>query len=275
MPALSIVGRVFTVDEFYDYLQKLQWGSWRPKFVTMHHTASPDFRTWQSYKARNISFEQWLRNLANYYGNHLGWRSGPHFFSSPDGRVGVLSSPTSIGVHAVQFNRLSWGLEVVGYFDRGGDKFDGVARDTAVGALAAMHLAMGWEPGDYRHNARGLHFHRDDTTTSKTCPGNAIDKADVVRAVESRMQKMLGAAPADDTHDTPAVPVAMPARRGTVKAPDGFLNVRADPSAKSPVLRRIANGDVVSIQSEAWNGSTKWLRIGPDDWVSAAFVVTA
>ncbi len=290
--SIPIVGRVFSdVIQFRAYLDTLKWGSWRPRFVTMHHTGEPTFATWASYKARGITFEQWLRNLGVYYANPAydkngrmyksAWSAGPHFFTSPDGRIGVLTPPTSIGVHAAQFNSVSWGLEVVGYFDKQSkDKLDGVALKTAVDAMAAMHLAMGWEPDPYQYRVRGLHFHRDDTSTSKSCPGSAVDKGQITKLINESMDRMQGVigidtAHEDDPTDIEERPAAAPRSFGVVQSTDGTLNVRASASQKAPVLRVLKNGERVEIMALAQNGATRWLRIGSDEWVAGAYIVPA
>lgn len=41
--AIPIVGKCFdTASAFLDYLDDVKFGAWRPRFVTVHHTGSPD-----------------------------------------------------------------------------------------------------------------------------------------------------------------------------------------------------------------------------------------
>jgi hypothetical protein len=187
MPAIPIVGTCFaTPADFLAYLEALKFGAWRPQFVTMHHTGAPDLATWQGWQTRAspVSDAQWLKNLAGYYGS-LGWHAGPHVFVTPK-HICVLSSPTARGVHAVSFNALSWGVEVVGDFDR--DRLDGGYLDFVAAALAAMHIAAGLAPEPFRLRRSGLHFHRDDPKTRKTCPGTSIRKDAIIKAVAAAMR---------------------------------------------------------------------------------------
>src|SRR5262245_24261031 len=95
-------GMVFEkVGDFQAYLEDLAWLSWRPRFLTLHHCGEPSLRTWQGYQVRKppISDAQWIRNLASYYGNTMGWSSCPHFFVTPR-HFCVVSPPISRGVHA-------------------------------------------------------------------------------------------------------------------------------------------------------------------------------
>jgi hypothetical protein len=186
MPPIPIVGTCFSAPaDFLAYLQALAFRAWRPQFVTMHHTAAPSLSTWAGWQTRTapVTDEQWLKNLAGYYGS-LGWHAGPHFFVTPK-HICVLTDPTRRGVHAVSFNAVSWGCEVVGDFDRerlGGDYLAFVAS-----ALAAMHVAAGLKPEPYQFRQSGLHFHRDDPKTRKTCPGTSVAKDAIVKAVATAM----------------------------------------------------------------------------------------
>jgi hypothetical protein len=193
MPSIPIVGTVHAdVREFLRYLEALKFGAWRPQFVTMHHTGAPSLATWQGWQTRKVpvSDQQWMRNLAAYYGS-LGWKSGPHFFITPT-HYCVLSSPIARGVHAVSFNAASWGVEVVGDFDR--ERLDGEYLDRVVSGLAAMHLALGATPGGFVRGQSGLHFHRDDPKTGKTCPGMSIVKGVMVEAIARKMAELRSVA---------------------------------------------------------------------------------
>lgn len=196
--AIRNVGKVFNnPQDFQKYLEGIRFGSWRPRFVTVHHTAEPSLATWRGWQERSrpVTDSQWLRNLAQFYGSK-GWSAGPHFFVTPT-HICVLSPPDQRGVHAVSFNSNSWGVEIVGDFDR--ESFSGDIHDMAVGALAAMHSALGITPAPYQRGVRGLHFHRDDPRTSKTCPGKKIDKKLLTEEIS---EAMAGSAGGDDPEET-------------------------------------------------------------------------
>lgn len=273
MASIPSLGLVFaTGAEFLDYLEGIKFGAWKPRYVTMHHTGAPDLKTWNGYQTRNLSDKQWLSNLASYYGNNLGWRSGPHFFFTPKNFC-VLSPPTARGVHAVSFNANSWGVECVGNFDS--EPFDGPVRTKYIEGLACLHLATGLPLDPYVFNSRGMHFHRDDPKTSKTCPGTKVHKPELIAAIKAKLAQMSG----DGDHPAELVqPIQPPASKtGVVAVPSNdTLNVRADASAKSPILKSIMGGVTIAITGEAMNGATKWLKVDlpgeKDGWVSAAFV---
>ena len=266
--AIPNVGKCFpTAAGFLAYLESIQFGAWRPRFVTMHHTGAPDLKTWRAWQTRAnpVSDEQWLKNLAVYYGKPpLGWSAGPHFFFTPNNFC-VLSPPTARGVHAVSFNAMSWGVECVGDFDR--EPFDGAVRDKYVEGLACLHIAAGLQLEPFDGKVRGLHFHRDDPKTNKTCPGTKVIKPVLIKLVQAKMDALTGGDhPAEQETEVPV----NSNRMGTVNSPDD-LNVRASASAKSPVVKSLKNGAFVMITGEAMNGETKWFAVD-GGFVSAKYV---
>ncbi|WP_061026281.1 N-acetylmuramoyl-L-alanine amidase [Bradyrhizobium sp. CCH5-F6] len=276
MTAISFIGKCFpTAKEFLDYLDTIQFKAWTPRFVTMHHTGGPSLATWKTYAHGNrkvpISDAQWMKNLAAYYGNELGWSAGPHFFFTPDNFC-VLSLPEKRGVHAVSFNANSWGVECVGDFDS--EPFTPDLANRYAEGLACLHVALGINPDPFVFNVRGLHFHRDDPKTTKTCPGRKVDKAVMAGLVKAKMLELTGAAAHDDDEPPPHVSPAN--RKGKVNVPPGdFLSVRDEPSAKSPETRRLQPGEAIEIIGDAMNGATRWYKIAsPDggDFVAARYV---
>lgn len=266
MSAIPFVGKCFpTAAQFLAYLDSLKWGTWRPRFVTMHHTGAPNLKTWRDWQSRPkpISDEQWMKNLAAYYGNEMGWSAGPHFFFTPNNFC-VLTPPTGRGVHAVSFNAMSWGVECVGDFDV--EKFDGAVRDKYIEGLACLHIASGLALAPFERGVRGLHFHRDDLKTTKTCPGKGVDKAAVIKLVQAKMLAMSGGEQPDEKVEPVKVKND---RTGTVNT-DG-LNVRADASAKAPTVKSLKKGTSVTITGEAMNGDTRWLAVA-GGYVSARYV---
>lgn len=271
MPAIPFVGKCFpTAGEFLDYLDGIQFKAWKPRFVTMHHTGGPSLATWRTYGNRKVPITdaKWMSNLAGYYGNELRWSAGPHFFFTP-ANFCVLSLPEKRGVHAVSFNANSWGVECVGDFDS--EPFTDQLANRYAEGLACLHLALGMNPDPYQFNTRGLHFHRDDPKTSKTCPGKKVSKDAMIALIKMHMARLSGEGAHDDDEPPPAV--APVTRTGTVNvAANDFLNVRDEPSGKSPVTRVLHKGDKIDITGEAKNGDTLYYKIVGDDYVAARFV---
>jgi hypothetical protein len=280
MASIPFIGKCFpTAREFIAYLETVKFDAWRPRFIVMHHTGSPTLKNWLTWQGR-VTDEQWMKNLASYYGNNLGWSSGPQFFITPKNFC-VLSLPNRRGVHAAAFNSASWGVEVVGNFDV--ELFEGPIKTRAIEGIACLHLAAGLTP-EFSKNVRGLHFHRDDPTTSKTCPGTKVLREPMIGAVKAVMSKLSEGDDPDDevvaddkTKDAP-VGGPKPTPQGVVTAPDG-LNLRTEASARSPAVILIPKSTRVAIIGEAMNGETKWLKVwlrlngkALSGWVSAQFV---
>ncbi len=271
--AIPYIGKCFsTAAEFLDYLDDIKFGAWRPKFVTMHHTGGPDLKTWRGWqtRAKPVTDERWMSNLATYYGsappNGPGdgpWSSGPHFFFTPS-HFCVLSLPDKRGVHAKSFNAISWGVECVGNFDS--EPFDGAVRDKYVEGLACLHIATGLQVDPFVRGVSGLHFHRDDPKTTKTCPGTKVLKPTVVKLVQEKIAQLTGGSHVEEVI-TPVSPKKE--RIGTVNVDE--LNVRAAASAKAPLLDILNKGQKVTVIGEASNDGTLWYSI-PGGFVAGRYV---
>ncbi|MBM3456919.1 MAG: N-acetylmuramoyl-L-alanine amidase [Armatimonadetes bacterium] len=171
---IPYVGRRFTVAGFEEYLEGVEFGEFKPRFVTLHHTGIP------SLAQRPSGFsETHLRNMLHYYQNQLGWSGAPHVFvdDRADGII-VFQRLDERGVHARSFNRESWGVEMLGNYDvesfregRGE-----LVRSLTIKTVAAMCRKLGV-------GAQTLRFHRDDPKTKKTCPGNRVVYQPLVRQI--------------------------------------------------------------------------------------------
>lgn len=271
MAPIPYVGACYpTAKDFLAALDKIVFSAWRPQFVTMHHTGGPSLKTWEGYgnRPKPITDSQWMTNLAGYYGNEMKWSAGPHFFFTPKNFC-ILSLPNKRGVHAKAFNAMSWGVECVGNFDS--EPFTAELANRYAEGMACLHLAAGLEPDDYKFKVRGLHFHREDPSTSKTCPGTKVSKELMVRLITQKMAELTPGAH-DDDDPVPAT-VAVPKKMGKVNvAANDFLNVRDEASGKSPVTRILYRGAEVPIIGEVNNAGTLWYKIEGDDYVAARYV---
>ena len=271
MVPIPNVGKVFpTAQGFLAYLDSIKFSGWKPSYVVVHHTGAPTLKNWQDWQTRKVPVTdaQWLKNLAAYYGNELRWSSGPQFFFTPNNFC-VLSPPDRRGIHAASFNANSWGVEMVGNFDT--ETWGGAYREKYIEGLACLHMATGLALDPYVRGKSGLHFHRDDPKTSKTCPGKHVAKPTMIAEIGAAMARLGGGeAPPQKIVVKPPL---LTTKTGTVTT-DG-LNVRTGASQKNPAVRSLKKGAAVSILGEAMNGTTKWLRIGTGEWVSAQFVKVA
>ena len=169
----GIISQGFSVEEFREYVNGLSWVDWVPDFITLHHTAVP------SLAQRPNGFNQAsMSGLTRYYRDELGWSAGPHLFVD-DNLIWVFTPLTTPGVHAKSFNSQSLGLEMLGNYDV--EEFDSgrgaQVRDNAVAAIAILSYVLGIDPDTMR-------CHRDEPSTTKTCPGNNVDGIAFIRAVK-------------------------------------------------------------------------------------------
>lgn len=275
MSSIPIVGKCFpTKESFLAYLDSLNFTAWRPQYVVVHHTGSPDLAIWNGWQKRAspVTDEQWLRNLGEYYGSPPPrgpgdgpWQHGPHFMFTPK-NYGVLSIPTVRGTHAKSFNANSWSVEMVGDFDR--EPFSGALLDFYAEGLAALHIAAGLQLQPFEKKVRGLHFHRDDPLTSKTCPGTKVKKPELIKIVQAKMLAMNGGAHESDA--AKALPTKKTEQTGTVNEDD--LSVRGGPGTKNAILRKLNKGARIAFRDSEMNDKTKWLQIGDGEWVAARYV---
>ena len=111
--AIPFVGKRFTPDELAAYLTQVQFSSFTPRFVTLHHTGAPNLA-----QRPNGFSAQHLQNLLHYYQNELGWRGAPHLFIDDRPQpIIVFQRLDRRGVHAVSFNKNPWGIDMLGNYD--------------------------------------------------------------------------------------------------------------------------------------------------------------
>ena len=172
----GIVGVGFKPDEFDDYVGKLNFGAWRPQFAVLHNTAAPRLDQWHSTPG-----QQRMKNLEDFYRNQRGWSAGPHLFVADD-LIWVFTPLTTSGIHSPSWNKISWGIEMVG--DYNSEAFNSGAganvRDNTVEALAVLHARLGID-------SHTLKFHKEDPKTSHDCPGKKVSKKDMIERVHNRL----------------------------------------------------------------------------------------
>jgi len=186
----GIVGKLFKAADFASYVDTVKFGVWRPRFVVVHNTSSPDLKTFAKWQTRNppVTDEKWAQNLVGYYRDQQHWSAGPHLFATPNGILAF--TPLNVpGTHTPSWNSISWGVETVGEFQS--EAFDGPVRDNLIAALGILHAKAGLQPLPYQRGVRGLHFHKEDpATTHRSCPGKNMVKAKVVAAVKDYISHM-------------------------------------------------------------------------------------
>lgn len=172
------VGKVWSAESFDEYLASVEKPSWC-KGVCLHHTAAPSL----VMRPQGL-LSQHIRNMESFY-KSKEWRAGPHFFIDENEIFG-MTPPNLKGIHAVSFNSSTIGIEVLGDYDSEfPDKGRGLEcwKTTAEATAKILHW-LNLEP-----NYNTVLFHRDDPKTTKTCPGNKVQKQwvlDLIRAVNTK-----------------------------------------------------------------------------------------
>jgi len=174
--AFELVGRVWSPESFTEYLDDVQLG-WADS-VCVHHTAAPSL----AQRPHGLKVQH-IKNIQSFY-QGMGWSAGPHLFISDDDQIFGMSSLWRRGIHARSFNKASVGIEMLGNYDhedpttgRGLDVVETTAQ-TVAALLARMKLPA---------NDETVLFHREDSTSSKTCPGELVNKPWFLSKVQGYM----------------------------------------------------------------------------------------
>ena len=171
-------GRVWTVDSLKSYLAGLKKPDWCDS-VALHHTAAPSLA-----QRPNGFTAQHLRNIEHFYRVTKGWSSAPHLFVDEDQLWGMCDFRKK-GVHAVSFNSRSIGIEVWGDYD---SEPPGSGRGFSCwkNAAEATKVVLNWL--EKHASDETVFFHRDDPTTSKSCPGKKVTKPGVLNLIDQPLE---------------------------------------------------------------------------------------
>lgn len=158
--------RVFTsVDEFIIWLDRIYgpYISKRIKEVHMHHTWRPNHAS-----QKNNTALQLHKNMRGYHVKTNGWDDiAQHVTVGKNGEIVLGRDIRLMPASAKGFNGSSssypFMFEMIGDFDKGQDKLEGKQLYAAL-AICRYMLSKG----------KSTRFHRE--MSSKTCPGNGIDK---------------------------------------------------------------------------------------------------
>lgn len=176
----------YTLGEFRTMLSGVPLGGWRPKFPTLHNTGIPSLKQWLAYGATPQA--RWGASLNAYY-KGLGWHAGPHLVVCPD-YVWALCELNQPGVSVSCWNPETFGIEMVGNYEMGGDDFStgegAKVRDNAAAVLAILNERFNWgDFGDYAIGVRGLHFHRECVQDHHSCPGSMVSKPNILARIHT------------------------------------------------------------------------------------------
>jgi hypothetical protein len=140
--------------------------------VHMHHTWQPNHA---QYKGHETIVGMW-----RFHTETNGWQDiAQHITIAPDGSIWLGRNwnlpPASASGHNGNSTAGPFMFEMIGNFDRGNDPFEGEQRKTTLEVIAMIQRKFQLPP-------ESLMFH--NTMSSKTCPGNSIDYAEIVKKVK-------------------------------------------------------------------------------------------
>jgi len=165
--------RPLTRDGFIAQLMAFAWSRrvWR---VDMHHTFHPSHADYDG--------EACITRMAQFHVGTRNWDDiAQHVSIAPDGTIWTgrdwNKTPASVGG---VLNTGAFMFEAIGNFDAGHDKLEGEQLRSVAHVIRAVQRRFRLPP-------EALLFHRDVPMTAKSCPGNTVDKADILARV-TRLQ---------------------------------------------------------------------------------------
>jgi len=154
--------QVLTTEQLIQYIKEFNWQR-KPKEIHWHHTWKPNH---SNFNGKNhISIQQGMKD---YHTQTMGWSDiGQHLTLAPDGKWitgrDFNKDPASIAGR----NDQGFSVEMLGNFDKGKDKLEGVQLNSAI-EFGAFFIKF------FNLTIKNNIFHRE--YANKTCPGNGIDK---------------------------------------------------------------------------------------------------
>lgn len=168
-----IVGQPFTPAAFITYAAGLTFGTWRPSILVLHNTQIPTLAKWHQVGGR-----KYMAALERFYRDTQKWSAGPHLFID-DAHIWVFTPLTMPGVHSPSWNRVSFGVEMVGDYEHEAPPM-ALWQNTAS-AIATLCTLMKMDP-DVR-----IRLHKEDPATTHDCPGKMVSKARMIALVKEKI----------------------------------------------------------------------------------------
>lgn len=104
------IGEGFTVQAFKRYVSSVVFHGWKPQFVVLHHTVIPTIQQWHA-----MTGETATTRLSEFFKGR-GWKGAYHVLIADD-LVWLLTPLDRQGVHSPSWNRMSFGVSMIGNYD--------------------------------------------------------------------------------------------------------------------------------------------------------------
>ena len=169
-----------SLDQFANLLVQFPWKR-KVNEVHVHHTFRPNHADFASRPP-----VQSIEGMYRYHTEQLGWSDiAQHVTIDPTGAIWTGRNWNAPPASSTGFNGNSiagpFMFEMIGDFDAGHDRFEGMQQETAIEVSARVQQLFGLDPKDFR-------FHNE--MCQKTCPGTAIKKADMLDAVREAHESL-------------------------------------------------------------------------------------
>ncbi len=166
-----------TIAQFASLIDRFSF-SRRINAVHMHHTWRPNH---SQYRGHETIVGMWRHHTEVNRWSDIA----QHITIAPDGSIWLGRNwnqpPASAAGHNGSKTAGPFMFEIIGDFDRGKDSFTGAQRDTTLEVIARVQRRFNLAP-------ETLVFH--NAMSSKSCPGTAVDHAEIIAAVRAMQQAL-------------------------------------------------------------------------------------
>jgi len=187
-----------TLAEFAALVERFEFRR-RINAVHMHHTWRPNH---SQFRGHDSIVAMW-----HYHTTVNGWSDiAQHVTIDPEGGIWLgrnwNASPASAAGHNGNATAGPFMFEMIGDFDVGRDRLQGAQLDSAIGVSAHIQRRFALVP-------ETLVFH--NAMSSKTCPGSAVLREDILARLREAHERLATPAPAARGTRRAAAPFADPA----------------------------------------------------------------
>lgn len=155
---------ILTTDQLINYCKSFKWTR-KITQLHVHHTWEPSHADYNGNNGLQLQ-----QNMKAYHIS-LGWSDiGQHLTLLPDGRWVTGRDFNLKPASITDWNTGAFAIEMVGNFDTGNDKFEGIQAQEMF-KFCAFFVVFKLLNID-----KDVKFHRDNPTAGKTCPGTGIDR---------------------------------------------------------------------------------------------------
>ena len=254
--------------------------------LQVHHTALPDYNTWEKTDKKVFSEPHFGRaNSLDSYAKKT-WNSksangsyqAQHFVVFPDGMITTGRSLNSNPIGISGWNTNAICIEIYGNFDKGKDVMNAKQKEAVIALYSELCLRFNIVP-----SASTIRYHCFFTSNGtylgtyvagksrKTCPGtNFMGFGNTKEAFEKKFIPLIKDYIAKGKVDvsTPAQP-STPSQpntstnyvAGVYKINTSELNVRQSASASSSTTALVKQGESYTVTEVVMNGTTPWGKL--------------